>query len=131
MKYLLDTNVWLWSIDSVGRINQAGLDILRNGSEEIYFSAAAVWEISIKAGLGRLRLPSPPAKCVPTFTARQGLRPLAVTQFHAVRVYDLPPHHRDPFDRLMIAQAIAEEMVILTSDRVFEKYSVDVLWCGR
>jgi PIN domain nuclease of toxin-antitoxin system len=131
MKYLLDTNIWLWSIDSVGRINQTGLDILSNSSEEIYFSAAAVWEVSIKAGLGRLHLPSPPAECVPTFTARQGLRPLPITQFHAVRVYDLPPHHRDPFDRLMIAQAIAEEMAILTSDRVFEKYPVDVLWCGR
>jgi PIN domain nuclease of toxin-antitoxin system len=131
VKYLLDTVIWLWSVDSIEKMNEACRKILENGREEIYFSAASAWEVSIKAGLGKLHLPSSPAQCVPAFMAKQGLRPLPVTHLHAVKVYDLPPHHHDPFDRLIIAQAITEEMTVLTADRAFEKYNVDVLWCGR
>ena len=131
MKYLLDTGVWLWSLDSVERIHKRGLDILGNSRQEIYFSAASVWEISIKARLQKLRLPAPPADCIPAFMARQGLRPLPVNHIHALKVYDLPFHHRDPFDRLLIAQAIVEDMAILTADRVFARYLVEVVWCAK
>jgi len=130
MKYLLDSVIWVWSISAVERINSAGREILENGREEIYFSAASSWELSIKMRLGKLVLPGPPAQCIPEFMAKQGLRPLPVTHLHAVKVYDLPLHHQDPFDRLLIAQAIAEEMTILTSDRDFGKYPVEVVWCG-
>lgn len=131
MKYLLDTMTWLWSIQAVEKLNSAALAILENGREEIYFSAATAWEVSVKARLGKLNLPSPPAQCVPAFTTRQGLRPLPVTQLHAVAVFDLESHHQDPFDRLIIAQAMVEGMTIITSDRVFGKYPVDVFWCGK
>jgi len=131
VKYLLDSVIWLWSIDAVEKINEDCRGIMENGREEIYFSAASVWELSIKARLGKLRLPGPPAQCIPAFMAKQGLRPLPVTHLHAVKVYDLPLHHQDPFDRLIIAQAITEEMTVLTSDRDFRKYAVDVLWCGK
>jgi PIN domain nuclease of toxin-antitoxin system len=131
MRYLLDSVVWLWSVGALEKMNRACLEILENGREEIYFSAATAWELTIKARLGKLHLPGPPAQCIPAFIAKQGLRPLPVTHLHAVSVYDLAPHHRDPFDRLIIAQAIAEEMTILTADRVFGKYPVDVLWCGK
>jgi PIN domain nuclease of toxin-antitoxin system len=131
MKYLLDSGVWLWSIDAVERISKRGLEILNNGQQEIYFSAASVWELSIKAHLGKLTLPAPPAECIPAFMAKQGLRPLLVTHIHAVNVYDLPSHHRDPFDRLLIAQAMVEKMTILTADRQFAKYPVDIVWCGK
>jgi PIN domain nuclease of toxin-antitoxin system len=131
VKYLLDSMIWLWSIDSVEKINQPCLDILQNGREEIYFSSATAWEISIKARLGKLHLPGHPAKCIPAFIAKQGLRPLPVTHLHAVAVYDLPLHHQDPFDRLIIAQAMAEEMTVLTEDRSFGMYRVDVKWCGK
>ena len=80
--------------------------------------------------LGKLNFPGPPAQIVPAFMAKQGLLPLAVNHIHAVKVYDLPSHHSDPFDRMIIAQAIVEEMTILTSDRAFEKYPVELLWCG-
>jgi hypothetical protein len=69
-------------------------------------------------------------RCQPSLR-KQGLRPLTITHTHAVKVYDLPLHHNDPFDRLIIAQALAEEMVILTSERAFKKYRVDLLWCGK
>jgi PIN domain nuclease of toxin-antitoxin system len=131
VNYLLDTMIWLWSVDSVEKLNQECRDILENGREEIYFSAATAWEISIKARLGKLHLPGPPAQVIPAFMAKQGLRPLPVTHLHAVKVYDLPLHHFDPFDRLIIAQAISEEMAVLTADSDFRKYPVKVLWCGR
>jgi PIN domain nuclease of toxin-antitoxin system len=131
VKYLLDSMVWLWSVDSVEKINQTCRDLLENGHQEIYFSAATAWELSIKARLGKLRLPGPPAHCIPAFIAKQGLRPLPVTHLHAVKVYDLPPHHQDPFDRLIIAQAITENMTVLTADRDFRTYPVDLLWCGK
>jgi PIN domain nuclease of toxin-antitoxin system len=131
VKYLLDSVIWLWSIDSVEKINEACREILENGREEVYFSAASAWELSIKARLGKLNLPAPPGQCIPAFIARQGLRPLPVTHLHAVKVYDLPLHHEDPFDRLIIAQAIVEQMTVLTSDRAFRKYPVNVMLCGK
>jgi PIN domain nuclease of toxin-antitoxin system len=81
--------------------------------------------------LGKFNLPEPPGRYVPKRLAEQGIRPLSVTQNHSLKVYDLPLHHHDPFDRLIIAQALAEDMVILTSDRVFKKYPIELVWCGK
>ncbi len=131
MKYLLDTMVWLWSVGPTEKIGNAGLEILRNGREEIYLSAASSWEIAIKAKLGKFQLPEAPGPYVRSRMAAQRVLALAVTQNHSLAVYDLPPHHNDPFDRLIIAQALDEGMVILTSDRAFRKYPVEVLWCGK
>jgi PIN domain nuclease of toxin-antitoxin system len=131
VKYLIDTVIWLWSIDSVDKMNDRCRQVLEDGREEIYFSAATAWELSIKARLGKLNLPGSPAQCIPAFMAKQGLRALSVTHLHAVKVYDLPPHHRDPFDRMIIAQATVEGLTVMTADRIFGKYLVDVLWCGR
>jgi PIN domain nuclease of toxin-antitoxin system len=130
MKYLLDTMVWLWSVGSSENIGEAGLHILNSGEEEIYFSAASCWEIAIKTRLGKFRLPEEPVRYVPKRLAEQGIRSLSVTQNHSLKVYELPLHHHDPFDRLIIAQALSEDMVILTSDRTFSKYPAEVLWCG-
>ncbi|MGA9800258.1 MAG: type II toxin-antitoxin system VapC family toxin, partial [Terriglobales bacterium] len=74
--------------------------------------------------------PEPPGRYVPKRLAEQGIRSLSINQNHSLRVYDLPLHHSDPFDRLIIAQAMIEQMTVLTSDRGFEKYSIDVIWCG-
>ncbi len=131
MKYLLDTAVWLWSVGPTEKIERAGLEVLSSGTEEIYLSAASSWEIAIKAKLGKFELPESPGPYVRTRLAMQGIRSLPITQDHSLGVYDLPLHHSDPFDRLIIAQAIAERMTVLTADRAFEKYSVNVLWCGR
>lgn len=131
MKYLLDTVVWMWSIGSPEKIGHAGREILENGREEIYLSAVTSWELSIKMRLGKLHLPAPPAQCVPGFMAKQGLHSLPIAHIHAAKVYDLPLHHADPFDRLLIAQALAEKAAILTADHAFEKYPVQVVWCGK
>lgn len=131
MKYLLDSGIWLWSITSTEKLNGKGREIIEAGDSEVYLSAASSWELSIKASLGKLHLPSHPGRCIPEFMARQRLLALPVTHLHAVKVYDLFLHHNDPFDRLIIAQAILENLVILTSDRIFKKYPVEIVWCGK
>jgi PIN domain nuclease of toxin-antitoxin system len=131
MKYLLDTMVWLWSLGPLENIGDAGLKVIQDGDSEIYLSVVSSWEIAIKARLGKYRLPETPDRYVPKKLAKQGIHPLAISLDHSLKVFGLPWHHHDPFDHLLIAQAIAEGMVILTSDRVFAKYPVKVLWCGR
>lgn len=131
MKYLLDTMVWLWSVGPTDKIGRAGLEILSSGFKEIYLSAVSSWEIAIKTKIGKFELPEAPGPYVRSRLAMQRIRSLSVTQDHTLSVYDLPLHHGDPFDRLIIAQAIAEKMIILTTDRAFEKYPVKVVWCGK
>ena len=131
MKYLIDSIIWLWSVGPIDKINREGLAILENGDEELYFSAVSSWEIAIKTRLGKYTLPETPDRYVPKRLSEQGILSLSVSQRQALRVYELPFHHRDPFDRLLIAQAMEEKMAILTADRVFEKYAVEVVWCGK
>jgi PIN domain nuclease of toxin-antitoxin system len=131
MKYLLDTMVWLWSVGSAENIGENGRAILADEDAEIYLSTVSSWEVAIKTQIGKYALPEPPPVYVPKRLAEQNIQPLAVNQVHALKVYELPLHHKDPFDRLIIAQALIEEMVILTSDRDFEKYQVQVVWCGK
>jgi PIN domain nuclease of toxin-antitoxin system len=131
MRYLLDTMVWLWSVGPTEKIGKQGLEILRKGEEEIYFSAASAFEIAIKAKIGKFQVPEEPAHYVPRRLTEQGIRSLPITHTHALKVYDLPRFHNDPFDWLIIAQAMVEDLVVLTSDRLFEKYPVDIIWCGR
>ena len=131
MKYLLDTSVWLWSLTASNRINSQGRELLARGRDEMYLSAASSWEIAIKAALGKLHLPELATSWVPKCMSAQSVLPLSITHRHALAVSDLPLHHSDPFDRLLIAQARAEDMVILTADRAFERYEVEIFWCGR
>jgi len=131
MKYLLDTMVWLWSVGPSEKIGAAGRQVFEDGTSEIYLSAVSSWEIAIKARLGKYKLPETPGRYVSKKLDQQGIRPLPVTLDHSLKVFSLPLYHHDPFDHLLIAQAILERMVILTSDRFFEKYPVEVLWCGK
>lgn len=130
MRYLLDTGVWLWSTGEPGKISRKAHDVIADSSNEIFLSAATSWEVAIKAASGKLRLPEPPNSYVPSRMASQGLRPLAVSHQHALGVFALPPHHRDPFDRLLIAQASVEDMILITADAIFQSYPVQVLWAG-
>jgi PIN domain nuclease of toxin-antitoxin system len=131
MKYLLDTVVWLWSVSDVENIGAAGQVILADKDANLYLSTASTWEIAIKAQIGKSTLPEPPPRYIPKRLMEQNIQALAINQIHALKVYELPLHHRDPFDRLIIAQAMVEEMVVLTSDRDFGRYQVQVVWCGK
>jgi PIN domain nuclease of toxin-antitoxin system len=109
------------------RFSARGRRIVEATDNVLYLSAASLWEIAIKHGLGKLRLPEALAEYIPSRVALLGVQPLAIEHSHALRVATLPPHHRDPFDRLLVAQAQAEALPILTSDPLIGKYDVDVI----
>ena len=131
MKYLLDTNVFLWGIGPAKNLNQEAQRLLGESAEEFYLSAASAWEITIKSALGKLDLPEPVARLIPNGLKLYGIRSLPITYLHAVAVAELPALHQDPFDRMLIAQARTEDMVLMTSDHLFSKYPVQTMWCGK
>ncbi|MGA9964486.1 MAG: type II toxin-antitoxin system VapC family toxin [Terriglobales bacterium] len=129
--YLLDTGVWLWSVGEPSRMSHKAHDVIADVRQEIFLSAVTSWEVAIKAASGKLHLPEPPDLYVPRRMAAQGLRPLMVSHEHALAVFALPAHHRDPFDRLLIAQAKVEEMTLISADQMFDRYPVRLLWAGQ
>jgi PIN domain nuclease of toxin-antitoxin system len=131
MKYLVDTSVLVHSLISRPRLSDQALNLLVDDSSELYLSAVTSWEIAIKVGTGKLLLPGRPAEIVTQAMRVMSLQPMDITHLHALAVEDLPNHHRDPFDRMLIAQASMEEMVLLTADRIFEKYKVEQVFCGK
>jgi len=131
VRYLLDTGVWLWSLREPERISRNAHKVIADLGHEVFLSAVTSWEVAIKSAAGKLKLPEPPGTYVPRRMADQGLRPLPISHQHTLAVFGLPDHHRDPFDRLLIAQANLEDMVLVTADRVIEKYPVRLLWAGR
>jgi PIN domain nuclease of toxin-antitoxin system len=131
MKFLLDTNVFLWGLAEEHKLNSSAQEILESSLSELYFSAAGSWEIAIKFALGSLPLPKPPSEYIPYALRVWAVRALEITHEHALCAGELPIHHRDPFDRMLIAQAISEQMTLLTTDRVLQKYKVDLIFCGK
>ncbi|MFZ5471210.1 MAG: type II toxin-antitoxin system VapC family toxin [Myxococcota bacterium] len=130
MKALLDTHVWLWSLCAPERLCETARAAISDPANEVYLSAASAWEMAIKFALGKLPLPEPPGEYVPARMKTQGISPLLVSHAHALRVASLPPHHSDPFDRLLIAQAQAEGLMLLTADPQFKPYAVRLLWAA-
>jgi len=131
MKCLLDTSVFLWSLAAEHKLNPRAKDLLTSSSAELYLSAASSWEIAIKFALGSLPLPKAPSEFIPRVLRSWAIRPLNITHEHVLRAGELPAHHRDPFDRLLIAQSLSEQMTLLTADRAFQKYKVDLILCGK
>ncbi len=127
MTYLLDTHVWLWLLSDSARIRPDLLAELRDGRTRLLLSAASSWEIAIKWTLDRLPLPEPPTTYIPSRMQRTGAEGLAVEHVHAARVAALPQHHRDPFDRMLIAQAQIEGIAIVTADHAFDAYDVGIV----
>ena len=130
MKYLLDTSMFLWALARPGKLNRRARVSCRMSVEGLFLSAASSWEISLKFRLGKLELPEPPAKYVPKWMLNWGIKRVGISHLHALAVGELPAHHQDPFDRILIVQAVTEEMVLLTADRMFQKYPVKTIWCG-
>ncbi len=128
MKVLLDTHAFLWWIMDDPRLSATAREIIREGHNELYFSAASGWEIAIKVSLGRLDLRRPPSRFVPEQMARNRIESLPVEMSHALAVGLLPHHHRDPFDRLLGVQSRAQNLPILSSDPMLRRYDAEVLW---
>ena len=127
MRFLLDTHVWLWLQTDPDRLAPEALEALEDQSNDLLLSAASSWEIAIKVALGKLDLPEPPEEYVPDRMLRHGVIGLPVEHRHALAVSALPMHHRDPFDRLLIAQAKEEDLAIVTADPSFGHYDVSLL----
>lgn len=125
-RYLLDTHVWLWMTSEPERISEQVRRLLVEPAI-VLLSAASVWEISIKYRLGKLPLRRPPAQFVPDLMRVSGTIPLAVEHDHALRVADLPDHHADPFDRLLVAQAQSLRVPLVSADPMLRRYDIELL----
>ncbi|MES1208702.1 MAG: type II toxin-antitoxin system VapC family toxin [Pseudomonadota bacterium] len=127
MKVLIDTHCWLWLCAEPERFSPPVLARLADPHTKRLLSAISVWELVIKQGLGKLSLPLPPRDFVPSRLDATQTTILNVSAAHALRVSDLPTYHRDPFDRMIIAQALVEGARLLTADRAIESYEVEIL----
>lgn len=128
MKVLLDTHTFLWWITDDRRMSVRAAAIIEDGNNSLYLSTASAWEIIIKTQMGRLPLPGSPVHYIPQQMAINAIEPLPIALTHALAVYELPPLHRDPFDRLLVAQAQSEHLPILTIDPLISQYEVEILW---
>lgn len=127
MKALLDTHVFLWWVgERTDLLSAAAQEVL--ATEDLYLSPVTTAEIAIKMARGRLRIDEPIGQVVSDMMRRHFLEPLPLEHRHAAALAGLPLHHRDPFDRLLIAQALAEGLAIVTGDAQFAHYGVDVVW---
>lgn len=127
MRYLLDTQVWLWLQSRTARVPQEVRSRLAEPDVEVLLSAASAWEISIKYARGKLPLPEPPATYVPARMRRDSVSGLPITHAHTLHVATLPRHHGDPFDRLLVAQARMEHIPLVTADAVLHRYDVEIV----
>lgn len=127
MILLLDTCTFLW-LAGGQPLSPAAAAAIRDPSNEVYLSAVSVWEIMTKYRNGRLPLPEPPDRLIPAERARRGVGALAFREEAALQAMRLPMLHRDPFDRMLIAQAIATSAVLVTPDPLVAQYPIRVLW---
>jgi PIN domain nuclease of toxin-antitoxin system len=128
VRILLDTHPFLWSLTSPERLSARAARAIRDEANEVLVSAATAWEIAVKFRLGRLRLPDDPQRFVPDQIAANSFTPIAVMVRHALKVSDLPDIHRDPFDRLLVAQASVEDVALVTADAQIRRYPIDTIW---
>jgi PIN domain nuclease of toxin-antitoxin system len=128
VRALLDTHVFLWWITNDRRLSTSADDAIRNPDVELLLSTASAWEIAIKAHLGKLRLSGEIERFIPHQLALNHISPLPAQLAHALRVHALPDHHRDPFDRLLVAQSQVEQIPIITGDEHVTRYDVRTIW---
>lgn len=128
MRLLLDTHTFLWWNAADPQLSATAQDLIAAPANEVFVSAATAWEIAIKHGLGKLTIPDPPSLYVPDRIHRNGFDSLPISVEHALHVNTLPHHHSDPFDRVLVAQAVVEGMTLLTKDPLITPYPVTVAW---
>ena len=128
MRVLVDTHVFLWWVEGDRPLPPRARAVLADPENECLLSLASAWELAIKASLGKLRLAVPVKRYVVEHVAANGFRMLGVDVAHIGRVESLEPHHGDPFDRLLIAQALEEKIPVVTADPVFRKYGIKRIW---
>ncbi|BAC91496.1 type II toxin-antitoxin system VapC family toxin [Gloeobacter violaceus] len=128
MRLLLDTHVFLWWVEDAPQLSVSARTAVADPQNVCLLSLASCWEMAIKASLGKLKLPSALENFIPEQLLINGFQTLDIDFRHIVRVSGLAFHHRDPFDRLIIAQALEERLVVASADSVFEKYDLQRVW---
>jgi PIN domain nuclease of toxin-antitoxin system len=128
MKALLDTNVFLWAATADRRLSVRARTLLNDRRNSFLLSVGSIWEILVKTSIGKLDLPAPVDKYLKAQILRAPVTVLPILLSHVWRIEGLPLHHRDPFDRILIAQALDEGMPIVTADQALRAYPVDLVW---
>jgi len=128
MKYLLDTHVLLWWIIDSNKLSEKARELIEKGINELYWSAASSWEIAIKNELGKLPLPEQPSEFIESELKKNRIDSLNINNYHAYKAGKLPLHHKDPFDRIIIAQSQLDNLPLISADKVFNSYDVKVIW---
>jgi PIN domain nuclease of toxin-antitoxin system len=128
MKLLLDTHTFLWWITDDPQLSTKARELIGDGQNILYWSAASSWEVSIKYALGRMPLPEPPEQFLPAEIEKNRIESLPIIDAHAFHAGQLPHHHRDPFDRMLVAQAQVESLALLSNDQQLNHYDVEIRW---
>ncbi len=128
MKLLLDTHVLVWWLVDSRRLSGSARALIADVRNQLFWSAASSWELAVKSALGRIQFHAPLRKVIPEVLRTQAIASLPVEQSHAFQVAELPPLHRDPFDRMLVAQCQVERLSLLSADNQMNRYEVDVLW---
>lgn len=131
MKYLFDTAAFLWSVDAAERLNTGARAILESSNEEIFLSPVVSWEIMIKVMRGKLTLTRSVDETLKLAFSKFGMQSQPITHAHCLALSELPLIHNDPFDRMLVAQARCEKLILVTADEILKTYPVEILWCGR
>ena len=125
---MIDTHCWLWWHIETDKLSKKVFNLIENGDAVIYFSVVSAWEIVIKHNLKKIKLPMPPYDYIPKRLEISYMDLLKIQLEHTLQVEKLPDNHKDPFDRLLIAQAVTEGLSIISSDKQFQNYEVDIFW---
>ncbi len=128
MKLLLDTHAFLWWVSDNPKLSPRARRLIAAGTNHVFFSAASAWEIAINTGLGRLTVAGDLQEFMLEQLRLNGFEVLPIHLKHALLIHRLPPHHSDPFDRMLVAQAMAEGLAILSADPALGRYRVRVVW---
>jgi PIN domain nuclease of toxin-antitoxin system len=128
MSILFDTHALLWLVNGSALLSENAKSLFSEPQNDFYLSLASVWEMAIKIKIGKLHVPSPLKQFISEQLPLNGIKILNIKLEHVIEVADLPLHHRDPFDRLIIAQGLVENLPIITVDKIFDDYGVQRLW---
>ena len=128
MKLLLDTSTFLWIANDAPELSAHARKLFVDPGNEVYLSSVSAWEMAIKYALGRLPLPGPPERFIRLQREQHGIEPLPLDEEAALHLTRLPSLHKDPFDRMLICQAIVHGLVILTPDQLIYQYPVRTMW---
>jgi PIN domain nuclease of toxin-antitoxin system len=127
MRALLDTHTFLWAISGNQKLSRRAGEIFA-GPSDLWLSVASIWEILTKVQIGKMPLPKPTGSYIVKKLAENRIETLPVSLDHVLKIENLPMYHRDPFDRILIAQSLKENLPLITSDSVFNRYDVELVW---